>query len=117
MQKQDLKKHLLDLFGKKQSIEERRKNEERRLINAESSLGRQIFGAVAEDYKREFFCLSKNVWLWYENGSVIRYEVREDGVFKKVNDGHSKKIEGEELAHFRSAVKTYTAAVKQNIYK
>ena len=43
---------------------ERRKSVERDLINAESALGRTLFGEVKRGHAREFFCLKKNVWLW-----------------------------------------------------
>ena len=99
------------------SLEARRKNVERDLINAESALGRTIFGHVPAGHKREFFCLKENVWLWYEDGSTIRYEVRKDGVFKKVDDGNYSKISGEELQHFRAAAKAYLSLVKSNLYQ
>lgn len=90
---------------------------ERNLINAESALGRGLFGEVAPGHQREFFCLQKNVWLWFEDGQTIRYEVRKDGVYKKVDDGNYHKIDGVELSHFRDATKAYLELVKANIYK
>ena len=96
---------------------DRRKEAERQLINAESALGRTVFGHVMEGYHREFFCLKRNVWIWYENGTTMRYEVRENGVFKKVNDGEFHKISGEELTHFRAATKAYLELLKANLYK
>ena len=36
------------------------------------------------DRSISFFCLKKNVWIWYEDGITIRYEVRKNGVYKKV---------------------------------
>lgn len=95
----------------------RQKEAERSLINAESALGRGLFGEVAPGHQREFFCLQKNVWLWYEDGQTIRYEVREDGVYKKVDNGSYRKIDGTELANFRNATKAYLELVKANIYK
>ena len=70
-----------------------------------------------EGYHREFFCLKRNVWIWYENGTTMRYEVRENGVFKKVNNGEFHKISGEELTHFRAATKAYLELLKANLYK
>ena len=60
------------------------------LINAESELGRTIFGPVPVGHQREFFQYTKNVWMWHENWTdlgkryeiTIRYEVRKDGVYK-----------------------------------
>ncbi len=98
------------------SKEERRKRAERELINAESALGRTVFGSVMEGYRREFFCLEKNVWIWYENGMTMRYEVRENGVYKNVNGGAYKKISGDELNHFMAACKAYLELVKAKLY-
>lgn len=90
---------------------------ERKLINAESALGRMLFGEVQPGYQREFFCLQKNVWIWYENGKTIRYEVRESGVYKKVDTGNYAKISGKELENFRAATKAYLLLLKMNLYK
>ncbi len=90
---------------------------ERKLINAESALGRMLFGEVQPGHQREFFCLQKNVWIWYEDGKTIRYEVRESGVYKKVDRGHYSKISGAELEHFRAAAKAYLQLLKMNLYK
>ena len=90
---------------------------ERKLINAESALGRMLFGEVQPGHQREFFCLQKNVWIWYEDGKTIRYEVRESGVYKKVDKGNYAKISGKELENFRAATKAYLQLVKMNLYK
>lgn len=86
------------------------------LLNAESSLGRTIFGPIPEGQSREFFCYRKNVWLWYENGIIIRYEVRPDGVFKKLPDAPYRPISGQELDNFCQATKTYLKLVKKRLY-
>ncbi len=121
MQKSGLGKNLGRLKNKLSITSSARKmrqlEAERDLINAESALGRGLFGQVAPGHQREFFCLQKNVWLWYEDGQTIRYEVRKDGVYKKVDDGNYRKIDGVELSHFRDATKAYLELVKANIYK
>ena len=88
------------------------------LINAESALGRTIFGPVPEGYPREFFHHHKNIWIWHENGVTIRYEVRPSGVFKKsANGAKYQQITGQELENFRSATKTYLKLVKSHLYR
>ena len=95
----------------------RRKAVERDLINAESALCRSLFGEVKAGHTREFFCLKKNVWLWYEDGLMIRYEVRENGVYKQVgNDSKYQRVSGEELQNFRNATKAYLRLIKTRIY-
>lgn len=95
------------------------------LINAESALGRTIFGPVPEGHQREFFAARKNVWIWYENWTdqngrkrkmTVRYEVRPAGVFKRTNTGKYKKIGGAELNNFRKATHTYLNLIKAKLY-
>ncbi len=120
MPQRNIKQHFLGIKKKDVAYpnrDARRKTVERDLINAESALGRTLFGEVQKGHSREFFCLKKNVWLWYEDGLTIRYEVRENGVYKQVgreNDYH--KVTGEELENFRNATKAYLRLVKSHIY-
>ena len=88
-------------------------------LDAESDLGKQLFGPIPENTQREFFhSTSKNVWLWHENGTTVRYEVRPHGVFKRIGSGSFKKLErGSELENFRLATHYYLSAVKSHLYK
>lgn len=95
------------------------------LINAESELGRTLFGPIPEGHQREFFESKKNVWIWYESwpgddgkmkSTTVRYEVRPNGVYKKPNDGFYQKIEGAELDNFAAAVRAYFDLAKRKLY-
>lgn len=95
------------------------------LINAESQLGRTLFGPIPVGHRREFFESRKNVWIWHESfvnklGQVeemtVRYEVRPAGVYKRAGRGNYQKIEGEELNNFRNAAKSYLELVKTKLY-
>ena len=95
------------------------------LINAESALGRTLFGPIPTGHQREFFKSKDNVWIWHENWTdeignlqnmTIRYEVRPEGVYKKIADSGYVKIEGEELNNFRQAAKNYLELVKTKLY-
>ena len=95
------------------------------LINAESALGRTLFGPIPEGHSREFFAARKNVWIWHEswtdkfgalNDMTVRYEVRPTGVFKRAGKGNYEKIEGAELDNFRRAAHSYLALVKSKLY-
>lgn len=91
---------------------------ESNLINAESTLGRTVFGPIMPGHQREFFLLKKNVWIWYEDGYTMRYEIRQNGVYKRVNEEERyTKVTGEELENFKNATKTYLKLIKQSIYK
>ena len=96
-----------------------------RLIDAESALGRTLFGPIPYGHQREFFEHRKNVWVWHDSwldekggtqGITIRYEVRPAGVFKKYAGGNYTKISGEELDNFRRATRMYLELIKANIY-
>lgn len=95
------------------------------LINAESAIGRTIFGPIPVGHQREFFEYRKNVWIWHESfvnpygamqDMTIRYEVRPEGVFKRPGNGSYSKIEGAELDNFRKAAKLYLDLVKTKLY-
>ncbi len=95
------------------------------LINAESALGRTLFGPIPTGHQREFFASRKNVWIWYESWKdelgalqtmTVRYEVRPTGVYKRAGKGKYEKIEGEELDNFRLAARSYLDLVKSKLY-
>ena len=93
-------------------------------INAESELGRTIFGPIPAGHQREFFEHKKNLWIWHESwlesGNrqeiTIRYEVRPDGVHKSVNGSPYCKIEGAELDNFRQATRKYLELIRTHLY-
>lgn len=95
------------------------------LLNAESKIGRTLFGPIPTGHQREFFKHKENTWIWYESwpnnvGEIedltIRYEVRPAGVYKKKVGGSYEKITGKELENFVSAVKIYHQLVKRELY-
>lgn len=114
-----LRKNLIErpVYSNKPSYED--------LINAESALGRTLFGPVPEGHRREFFVARKNVWIWHESWTneqgafenmTVRYEVRPTGVYKRAGRGNYQKIEGEELNNFRRAARSYLDLVKTKLY-
>lgn len=104
-----------------------RKMTERDLIELEAEIGKDIFGPVPAGHRREFFCLDKQTWVWYEEwidvdtgkpkSITTRYEVQQNGILK-VQDGASYKyLDGDELQHFGVAVRLYYERVMRGIYK
>lgn len=94
-------------------------------INAESALGRTIFGPIPAGHQREFFEMSKNKWLWHESWlneynqrieTTLIYEVKPEGVFKKQLGGNSARVDGAELENFRQALHSYLNLVKTKLY-
>lgn len=95
------------------------------LINAESNLGKTLFGPIPAGHRREFFQHKRNLWLWHESWLdaegkhrelTVRYEVRPSGVFKKPLGGHYVQLKGAELENFRRAVHAYGKLVKEKLY-
>ncbi len=95
------------------------------LINAESSLGRTLFGPIPAGHRREFFHDRGNVWIWHESWIetsrqshqvTIRYEVRPTGVYKKLAAGNYVELVGNELENFRYAAHAYLHLIKHNLY-
>lgn len=98
---------------------------EAELINAESNLGRTLFGPIPAGRRREFFNHKRNVWIWHESWydqvghphvTTIRYEVRPSGVFKRVGRGKYQQLQGHELNNFRHATHAYLRLIKQKLY-
>ena len=95
------------------------------LLNAESEIGRTLFGPIPYGHQREFFESKKNVWIWHENwldelgteqSITIRYEVRPTGVYKKSSGGKYVMLENEELENFMTAVRSYFELAKHQLY-
>lgn len=95
------------------------------LINAESCLGRTLFGPIPARHRREFFHDRDNIWIWHEGWidskhharqMTIRYEVRPSGIYKKISAGKYFKLEGDELENFRRATHAYLNIIKHNLY-
>ena len=99
----------------KTSIKESNEKIREKLLDKEASVGREVFSDDAPD--AAFFMMKKNVWLYYTKGVTIRYEVRPDGVFKKIGYEGYHPIRGKELDNFRLACKKYLKLVKTKIYK
>ena len=93
-------------------------------INAESELGRTIFGPIPAGHQREFFEHRKNLWIWHESWTdsegykelTLRYEVRPTGVYKTVNHSPYVKLAGAELDNFRHATRRYLELIKTELY-
>ena len=97
----------------------------RQLIDKEAQIGRQLFGEIPKGQRREFFCLDRNTWIWYEewtdqNGRRqhlnTRYEVTPNGVLKVQGDKHYVFVGDEELRNLYKAMKLYYQYTSAHIY-
>jgi len=98
---------------------------ERELIDAESAIGRQLFGEIPAEHKRDFFCLDEYTWVWHEEWKegreiktqTVRYEIRGEKIVKINGSGEYTYVKGEELRNFVLAIKLYYEQVMRSIYK
>lgn len=98
----------------------------RDLIRMESRIGGQLFGPVPKGHRREFFCLDKDTWVWYEEwldpktrkmiSTTTRYEVHDNGVLKVQEGQPYTFVEGQELTNLVWAMHMYYEEVARQIY-
>lgn len=100
---------------------------QRELIQRESKIGSQLFGPVPAGHRREFFCLDKSTWIWYEesidtatgNKTAVttRYEIQPHGILKAQEGAQYTYLEGEELQNLRIAIRMYYEKIARQIYQ
>lgn len=100
---------------------------ERELIQLESDIGSKLFGPIPGGHRREFFCLDKSTWIWYEEGvdvetgkqvaTTTRYEVHDNGILKAQEGVQYSFLEGQELQNLLLAIQMYYEQVARDIYK
>ncbi|MCL2094963.1 hypothetical protein FWH13_02485 [Candidatus Saccharibacteria bacterium] len=119
MRKDYLKKRPKTLRAK---ISLRNRRLEKSLLDEESSVGRNIFGALPEGHHREFFNLSPDIWIWHEEESApdgqpasqtTRYQVDKRGVKKVRLARPNVYLKDEELENFDKATRKYFTLAKR----
>ncbi len=97
----------------------------RSLIRREAKIGGEVFGAIPEGVRREFFCLDEHTWVWHEewldsNGQrqirTTRYDIRPGGVLKAQDGQHYQKVNPAETKRLLAAVRTYKQRVNHELY-
>lgn len=98
---------------------------EKQLIDQEAAIGARILGPVPAGRQRQFFCMDSHTWIWHETwrderGKVraqhVQYDVRHDGILKRVNGGSPRRVTGQELENFDAAVSRYYHEVASEVY-
>ena len=102
---------------KAQKQEQRRLTLQRSLMHYEGRIGGELFGAIPDGNRREFFCLDRHTWVWHEEWTdtqtgkrhvvTTRYDVRPNGVLKSQGGNSYQKITGAEARNFYRAVDLY----------
>ena len=112
-------------FSVPKKIRPLKKLTERELLQLESEIGRELFGAVPAGTRREFFNLDPTTWIWYEeskdeagrvHATTTRYEVQEKGILKAQDGAHYSYLEGDELRNLTLAVQVYYERVMREVY-
>lgn len=109
----------------KQRQETRQAELYRNLIRHEGRIGGQLFGAIPEGTRREFFCLDGRTWVWHEEWNdnsgkhqarTTRYDVRPNGIFKDQEGLPYQLVSLEEARNLYSAALLYEQRVTEELY-
>lgn len=96
-----------------------------KLMRHEAQIGGELFGKVPAGHRREFFCLDRHTWVWYEEYKdqqgqlrtiTTRYEVRPGGVLKSQNGSHYMAVSDQEARNLLKAARKYVARVNNEVY-
>ena len=107
-----------------QKDQERQAQLYRNLLRHEARIGGELFGAIPEGHRREFFCLDRHTWVWHEewvdaNGQrqtkMTRYDIRPNGIVKS-QDGVYRVVETAEASNLYRAIKPYVKKVRTELY-
>jgi hypothetical protein len=102
----------------KSSREQRYANANRALLHYLAWRGGKLFGPVPDGFRREFFCLDPNTWVWHEEWTdtsgehhavTTRYDVTHRGILKSQGVNSYQRLSEQEERNFRSAAKQYIA--------
>jgi len=98
----------------------------RKLIRYEAKIGGKLFGPIAKNHHREFFCLDEHTWVWHEEWidsnnhkqiMTTRYDVRANGIYKTQNNQPYSRLSNEELINFHEAVNLYGHRIGNELNK
>lgn len=89
------------------------------LIRYEAKIGGELFGPLAKDRERQFFCLDESTWVWFEawkeNGErkarTTRYILRHNKVLKTHGDGRFTPLSPAEARNLDRAIQLYEQRV------
>jgi len=99
---------------------------ERKLIQLESAIGRELFGSVPKGHQREFFCLDEKTCIWFESykdkdgkmvESTTRYEIQGDRILKIQGGARYSYLDGAELTNLLLAIDLYYERVMRSVYR
>lgn len=99
---------------------------ERKMMRREAKIGGTVLGTVPEGHTREFFCLDRYTWVWYEEwfddvarqrrSMTVQYEVQHRGVLKQVDGNPQGYLHGAELENLLRAMQLYYKRIATEVY-
>ena len=98
-----------------------------KLIDDESKIGGELFGATSRGVTRRFFMDDGDSWFYSETATdpttrqqlytyTIRYQILPQGVLKSVDGRGHVLISGIELQRLKQAIKLYKKRIADEIY-
>jgi hypothetical protein len=111
-------------LGSVQREQQRKADLYRNFIRHEAKVGGKLFGPVAPQVRREFFCLDERTWVWHEEWvdqtgqprvQTTRYDVRPDGILKSQH-GKYQRVDQAEARRLYQAAQLYNQAVEHEVY-
>jgi hypothetical protein len=94
-----------------------------KLKRRHAKLGAQVFGPVPKGHERQFFCLDKYSWVWYEGWKdsygnkqslTTRYDIRPNGIFKVQNGGGYQRLTNAEIKNLCEATDRYVELINKD---
>lgn len=97
---------------------------DREAIREEAKLGGTLFGPVPEGVRREFFCLDEHTWVWHEEWTdekdqvrfcTTRYDIRPNGIIKAQDGQPYQRLSREETVRLLYAVRKYNQLINAEL--
>jgi hypothetical protein len=99
----------------RQTDAQRQAENQRKLIRNEAKIGGELFGAIPQGHRREFFCLDEHTWIWHEEwldagqlkAVTTRYDVRPSTILKSQVGQPYQPLSHDEARNFYQATQLY----------
>lgn len=96
----------------------------REAIREEAKVGGKLFGPVPSGTRREFFCLDEHTWVWHEEWTdekgqlrycTTRYDIRPTGIIKAQDGQPYQEVSLEETIRLLYAIRKYNRTINTEL--